>query len=89
MKETCVERIQGSDYCSVYTAEIKFINKLKELAEAYPEEVEVKAVNDDGSMLVHVPYSWFKFVRPTTKRNYTDEQREAMAERMRKAREEK
>ena len=88
MVETSVERIQGDEYCCVYTGERKFINQLKELAENY-QEVCIVHVNDDGSILAHVPYNWFRFVKPPTKRNYTEEQRKAMGERMKKARESK
>lgn len=89
LKETCVERIQGDDHCCVYTAEIKYIHQLNELANLYPNEVNIRYVNEDGSILANVPYDWFKFVKPPTKRNYTQEQREAMAQRMKKARENK
>lgn len=88
MIETSIERIQGDKYCCVYTGERKFINQLKELAENY-QEVCIVHVNDDGSILAHVPYDWFRFVKPPTKRNYTEEQRKAMGERMKRARENK
>lgn len=86
--ETSVERVVGDDYCLVYTGERKFINQLNELAKNYPE-VDIRCVNEDGSMIVRVPYNWFRFVKPPTKRNYTEEQRQAMSERMKKARENK
>ena len=85
MIETSIERVQGDDYCLIYTGERKFINQLSELATQY-EEVEIKAVNEDGSILAHVPYDWFRFIKPPTKRNYTEEQRQAMSERMKNAR---
>ena len=88
MIETCIERIQGEEYCCVYTGERKFINQLKELAQDY-EEVNIIYINDDGSILAHVPSNWFRFIKPPTKRNYTEEQRKAMGERMKKAREKK
>lgn len=86
--ETSIERIQGDDYCCVYTGERKFINQLKELAKNY-SEVNIININKDGSILAHVPYEWFRFIKPKATRNYTSEQREAMKERMRKARENK
>lgn len=88
MIETSVERVQGDTYCLIYTGERKFINQLNELAQNYPE-VDIRHINEDGSMVVRVPYDWFRFVKPPTKRNYTDEQRQAMSERMKKAREKK
>ena len=87
MIETAIDRVQGDDYCSVFTAERKFINQLKELAEEYQNDVEIRHINDDGSIDARVPSNWFRFVKPPTKRNYTEEQRKAMGERMKKARE--
>ena len=88
MIETSVERVQGDDYCLVYTGERKFINRLNEFAKNYPE-VDIRHINEDGSMVVRVPSNWFRFVKPPTKRNYTEEQRKSMSERMKKARENK
>lgn len=87
MVETSIERIQGTDYCTVFTAEKKFINSLNRLNKQYPDEVQILTINEDGSMVAHVPYSWFKFIKPPAKREYTDEQKQAMAERMMRARE--
>lgn len=87
MIETAIDRVQGDYYCSVFTAERKFISQIKELAEQYPNDVEIQYINDDGSIGARVPYDWFRFVKPPTKRNYTEEQRKAMSERMKKARE--
>lgn len=87
MVETAIERVQGTDYCTVFTAEKKFITSLNRLKEKYPDEVQIMTINEDGSMVAHVPYSWFKFIKPPAKREYTDEQKQAMAERMAKARE--
>lgn len=89
MNETAINRLQGDDYCYVFSAERKFINRLKELAEEYPNEVEIQYINEDGSVGAKVPYNWFRFIKPPTKRNYTEEQRQAMSERMKKARENK
>lgn len=86
MAETAIERIQGDNYCCVYTGERKFINQLNELSEQY-SEVKILHINSDGSIVAHVPYNWFRFIKPPTKRNYTEEQRKAMSNRMKKARE--
>lgn len=87
MVETSIERVQGTDYCTVFTAERKFINTLNRLKEEYSSEVEILTINEDDSMVAHVPYSWFRFIKPPVKREYTNEQKQAMAERMAKARE--
>lgn len=87
--ETAIDRIQGDNFCTVFTAERKFINRLKELAQDYPNDVTIQYINEDGSIVAHVPFDWFRFVKPPAKRNYTEEQRKAMGERMKKAREKK
>lgn len=87
MIETAIDRLQGDDFCTVFTAERKFISQLKEFAEQYPNDVEIQYINPDGSIGAKVPYDWFRFVKPKSKRNYTQEQRDAMSERMKKARE--
>lgn len=89
MIETTIDRIQGEDYCHVFTAERKFINQLNELALKYPNDVIIQYINDDGSIGAKVPSNWFRFIKPPTKRNYTEEQRKAMGERMKRARENK
>ena len=87
MIETTIERIQGDNYCHVFTAERKFVTQLKDLAIKYPNDVIIQYTNDDGSIGAKVPYEWFRFVKPPVKRSYTEEQRKAMGERMKKARE--
>lgn len=82
MNETCVERIQGEDYCTFYSSERKYINLILQYAKDYPDEVKIQAHNDDGSILARVPANWFKPPKPPVKRNYTDEQKAAMSERM-------
>lgn len=83
LKETSIERIVGDDYCCVYTAEQKFINKLYKLQQDHPE-VEIKAVNEDGSILAHVPFNWFRFVSPPKKMNFSEEHLEKLRERGKK-----
>lgn len=89
MIETSINRVQGDNYCIVFTGEKKFINQLKEFSKLYPNDVKIQYENNDGSIEVKVPYNWFRFIKPPTKRNYTEEQRKAMSERMKRARENK
>ncbi len=89
MIETSIDRVQGDNYCIVFTGEKKFINQLKEFSKLYPNDVKIQYENNDGSIEVKVPYNWFRFIKPPTKRNYTEEQRKAMSERMKRARENK
>lgn len=86
-RETCIERIQNDKYTNIYTSERKFINELNNLKDQHPEDVIIEHINSDGSICAKVPYNWFKFVKPPTKRTMTEEQRQAASERMKKNRE--
>lgn len=88
MIETSIERVSGDIYCNVYTGERKFVNKLLELHKQYPNEVIITNYGD-GYLGAHVPFDWFRFIKPPTKRNYTEEQRKIMGERIKKVRENK
>lgn len=87
MNETCITRIEHDSHIGVYTSERKFINKLRKLQQEYPDKVKITHENPDGSLCADLPYDWMPFPKPPTKRNYTPEQKEAMKERMKKARE--
>lgn len=89
MIETSIDRVQGDNFCIVFTGEKKFINQLKEFSKLYPNDDKIQYENNDGSIEVKVPYNWFRFIKPPTKRNYTEDQRKAMSERMKRARENK
>lgn len=86
MPETGIDRIKGENYCTVLTGEKKFINQIKKFLNDYPNEVQIIKENKDGSILAHVPSNWFRFVKPPTKRNLTEEQKNIMAQRMKQNR---
>lgn len=69
------------------TDEVKWKRRLDEWALQYPDEVKIRTrpENNDGCMVANIPASWLR-VRPPIKRNLTDEQRMAMSERLKKAR---
>lgn len=79
--ENAVEWLSGQKIISVTFSQRKFINKARKLAEQYPDDVQIIAENEDGSIFLHAPLSYFKFGRP---RQITDEQRAAAGERMKK-----
>ena len=86
MAETVIEHLEGKKTWTISTDERTWKNKLAKLAEQHPAEVECVAVNRDGSVMYHVPASWVK-VRPPRKVNMTDEQKVALTERLKLARE--
>lgn len=84
MAETSVEYIKGEQYLTWYSDEPKWVNRIRQLA---ADDASVQVVNDDGeSIMAHCPVSWFKPPKPPIKRNMTDEQRKAAAERMKNMR---
>jgi hypothetical protein len=86
MAETVFEHLDGNKTFTVSTDERTWKNRLVKLAEQNPAEVECVAVNRDGSVMYHVPASWVK-IRPPRKVNMTDEQKVALSERLKLARE--
>ena len=84
MAETSVEYIKGERYLTWYSDEPKWANRIRQLA---ADNADVQIVGDDGDgVLAHCPVSWFKPPKPPIKRNMTDEQRKAAAERMKNMR---
>ena len=71
----------------VSTDETKWKNRIEQWAKEYPEQckITVRPENNDACMCAKMPASWFR-MRPPIKRNLTDEQREEMGNRLRKAR---
>ena len=85
MTELSINYLSEDNRATISTDERKWVNRIYKLAEEYPGEVEIKTVFKDGFVTAQFPKSWIK-VKPPAKRNLTEEQREAYAERMRKAR---
>ena len=75
-------RDSDHEYMEYGTSERKFVNQLRKLAESHPDEVTI--VKDDGNYIyAHVPLNWFRAPKPPIKREFTEEQKAQMAERMR------
>lgn len=71
----------------ISTDERRMITRLMKLAEQYPDEVEIieRPETNDGCLYLKCPADWLLIRRPK-KMNYTDEQRAAMAERIKNIR---
>ena len=87
-KETCVNYIADDETLTFSSSEQKWINKIIKLHEQRPDEVRIVHYpeNNHGMIYAQLPKSWLK-ISPPRQVNYTDEQREAMAERLAAARE--
>lgn len=68
--------------------EKKWINRIRKLQEAEPDLVGIlcQPEENDGTIYATVPSNWLK-ISPPRHVTFTDEQREAMKERLKKARE--
>lgn len=80
--ETNILRDSDHEYMEYGTSERKFVNQIRKFAESHPDEVTI--VKDDGNYIyAHIPLSWFRAPKPPIKREFTEEQKAQMAERMR------
>ena len=79
--ETAIDHYGGEKFAGVSTGERTLISRLNKLAEQYPDDVKVVAVNQEG-MYYKVPWNWIS-IRPPRKMNLTDEQRAAIGARLR------
>ena len=85
MAEVTVEFIKGEKYLTWYSDDFVTVRHMKKLQEDYPDYVKVIS-EDEDSMLIHVPVSWFREPKPKAKREMTEEQRLAAQIRMKNAR---
>lgn len=79
--ENVIEFMKDSGRATVSFSQGRYKSRIKKLAAERPEECEIVAENKDGSLCAHIPVAWIK-IKPT--QQITEEQREVMAERMRR-----
>ncbi|NCB50919.1 MAG: hypothetical protein EOM54_03400 [Clostridia bacterium] len=63
----------GNDTFTVSACERWSVAMLKRLKAKYPDEVDIRHVNKDGSIVAHIPFEWMRIV-PKYKRNISDEE---------------
>ena len=78
--ENVIEWYTEEKMVSVTVHQGKHKSQLLKLAEKFPDEVQILAHNEDGSIFAHVPKRYINIRRP---REMTEEQRIANAERLR------
>lgn len=59
----------------------RYKSVIRKLAEKHPDDCQIIADNEDGSICAHVPVAWIRISPP---KQYTEEQRQQMGERMRR-----
>jgi hypothetical protein len=85
--ENLVQWITGERYAFVTFSQKKYIDRIKELQKKYPDKIDIKGVNDDGSIYARIPVKAVKINLST--RVLTDQQKKDAAERLKKARRKK
>ena len=81
MTENVIEWQRNSPMATVTFCQGKYITKIRKLAERFPDECEILAENEDGSILAHIPVKWIKINNP--QRVMTEEEKRLAAERFR------
>lgn len=87
-RENGVEWLNGQDTVTFSFSQKKFINKVRSLAEKYPDEVKIYAENNDGSITGNLP---LKFVKISAPRQVSmdDEKKAILVERLQHSRQTK
>ena len=83
--ENAIEFIKHSKRATVTFSQGRYISRIKKLAEKYPEECEIVAINkstgESESICAHIPTKWIKITPPAV-RNLTEEQKAEIARRL-------
>ena len=90
--ENMIEWISGTRSATVTFTNQKHINRMKKLYEERGDEFKYFKENSDGSVCAKVPLKWIKVSAGSkpgtrTKREYTEDEKKELAERLKKARE--
>ena len=83
--ENCVEFLNNQKTMTVSFCSQKWITKIKKLSQSNPDDVEIIAENKDGSICARL---LIKYLKISTPRKVSDEQRQKASERFKKLREE-
>lgn len=90
MHETNIEHIAGEDFCTVYAYEVWSQNAVRKMVEEHPECCTIIKEYEDGGITARIPEKCIHYsFRFPTKREMSEEQKAASAERLAKARESK
>lgn len=86
--ENVIEWIRNSKTATCTFSQGKYITKIKKLKEKYPDQVEIRKENKDGSIVCHIPVTAVK-VSIVAPKELSEEQKEVMKKRLKKIRESK
>lgn len=77
--ENVIEFLKGHNKATITFSQGRYKTRIKKLAEKFPEECNIIAENQDGSIRAHIPVTWVR-IKPTM--SLTEEQRRAIANRL-------
>ena len=80
-KENAIEFLYGDKQATATFCSPRHINRVKKLAEQFPDECQVVVENPDSSIVAHFPVRWIRIQRPNES-EMTEEQKNAARERM-------
>lgn len=80
LRENAIYWTNGDENCTVNFTQVKYITKVKKLAEKFPDDVKIKS-EKNGVLIATLPVKAVKL--NIVERELTDEERELMAERIR------
>lgn len=83
--ENAIEFIKHSARATVTFSQGRYISRIKKLAEKYPEDCEIVALNkstgEGESICAHIPTAWIRITPPAV-RELTEEQKEELTRRL-------
>jgi len=83
-KEISIDFVEGEPYFTASTDIKKYIKNAYEQKKKHPTLVDIRTVNEDGSIVFRMPDDWFPTMKPPRKgRVFTEEEKEANANRLR------
>lgn len=87
MGETAIDHIAGEDFCTFYANERWSRNLAIQMYKEHPDEVKDFREYEDGGISCKIPFKCMQYIRWPTKREMSEEQKEALRQRMSKTRE--
>lgn len=81
MTENTIEFQKDSTTATVTFTQGRYKNRIRKLADDRPDECNIIAENEDGSLCAHIPTEWIR-INPSVR--LTEEQRQQRAERLRR-----
>lgn len=81
MNENGIDFYKHDPVATFQFCQPRYVSRIRKLKEKYPDQVEITAVNKDGSIVGHIPAKWIK-INPGIE--MTEERKRKMAEQMKK-----